>query len=234
MYSYYNIQTSKRLGPLWVWVHSFIQIRNVSRNIYFPKMYAHQIIEKPHDPILRCTDIWSTISNPSETLGKQKKICLGELNPCSRISTFGLVHSNTCLWSKETLFMRAKCIKEEHAVAPAPYLIWDSCYCSRKLSPMEGYFLKWFLSVKKVLKTWIWFDAAILPLLTTLGPQVITCSIVGGQSFTTGWKSMVPKCWFFAKHIETHWDHLVTFGSAVWSAMQCNGHLYFIHFDFIW
>ena len=48
-----------------MWVHSFIQIRNASKNIYFPKMYAHQIIEKPHDPILRCTDIWSTISNPS-------------------------------------------------------------------------------------------------------------------------------------------------------------------------
>ena len=80
---------------------------------------------------------------------KREKICLGELNPCPRISIVGLVHSNTCLWSKETLFMRAKCIKEEHAVAPAPYLIWDSCYCSRKLSPMEGRFSKWFLRVKK-------------------------------------------------------------------------------------
>ena len=144
-----------------MWVHSFIQIRNASQNVCTPN---HRKAPWSHPKVYR--HLINNIKSERD-VGKTEKICLGELNPCPRISTFGLVHSNTCLWSKETLFMRAKCINEEHAVAPAPYLIWDSCYCSRKLSPMEDRFSKWFKSVKKVFTTFsylylwhtMWFHA---------------------------------------------------------------------------
>ena len=62
-------------------IHSFIQIQNVFKSIYIPKMNPPKNTVKPHDPILSCTHIWSTTSNPSwapearsETLGKPQNV----------------------------------------------------------------------------------------------------------------------------------------------------------------
>ena len=39
------------------YTNSFIQIHNVSKNIYSPKMYPSQRIVKPNDTILSCTHV---------------------------------------------------------------------------------------------------------------------------------------------------------------------------------
>ena len=63
------------------YTNSFIQIHNVSKNIYSPKMYPSQRIVKPNDTILSCTHVWSTLYNPSwapearcETLRKPQNV----------------------------------------------------------------------------------------------------------------------------------------------------------------